>query len=238
MQSSLQLKVNREESTTTVFFNYTLSSLRNNTDGAFSIAPSGDQALEWGPANGDVRHRLNTSINNQIVKNLLIVININGASAAPYTIRTGLDDNGDLVFNDRPAGVGRNSARGAWPLDGIDIGNVFTYKETMLEAELRKGSAELLVLGVLQQGARHGYDIARVIEERSGGAITFHSATLYPTLYRLERKKLIVGRWVEKAGQRRRRFYRITPAGRAALGEQRSAWARFFDTLQRVVPVR
>jgi transcriptional regulator len=108
----------------------------------------------------------------------------------------------------------------------------------MLEAELRKGSAELLVLGVLQEGSRHGYDIARVIEERSDGAITFHSATLYPTLYRLEHKKLITGRWVEKAGQRRRRFYRITPAGRAALGKQRHAWARFFDTLQRVVAVR
>lgn len=108
----------------------------------------------------------------------------------------------------------------------------------MLEAELRKGSAELLVLGVLRERARHGYDIARLIEERSGGAITFHSATLYPTLYRLERKKWITGKWVEKAGQRRRRFYRITAAGRAALGAQRSAWSRFFATLQRVVPAR
>ena len=72
----------------------------------------------------------------------------------------------------------------------------------MLESELRKGSAEILVLGVLQAGTRHGYDVARVIEERSGGAITFHSATLYPTLYRLERKGLIKGRWVEKAGER------------------------------------
>jgi hypothetical protein len=98
---------------TTVFFNYTLSSTRNNTDGAFSLAPLGDQEFEWGPANGDVRHRLNVSVNNQIVKNLLIAVNVNGSSGAPYTIRTGRDENGDLVFNDRPAGVGRNSERAA-----------------------------------------------------------------------------------------------------------------------------
>ena len=108
----------------------------------------------------------------------------------------------------------------------------------MLASELRKGSAELLVLGVLRERQRHGYEIARVIEERSDGSIVFHSATLYPTLYRLERKKLIVGRWVERAGQRRRRFYRITPAGRAVLGEQQTAWTRFFETLHRVIKVQ
>jgi len=105
----------------------------------------------------------------------------------------------------------------------------------MLESELRKGSAEVLILGVLQTHARHGYEIARVIEERSGGLISFHSATLYPTLYRLERKKLITGQWVERDGQRRRRYYRITAKGRAALGEQQTAWTRFFDALGRVV---
>jgi transcriptional regulator len=108
----------------------------------------------------------------------------------------------------------------------------------MLESELRKGSAELLVLGVLQERSRHGYDLARVIEERSDGAIVFNSATLYPTLYRLEQKGLVVGRWVERAGERRRRFYRITTAGRRVLGEQRTAWTRFFDALDRVVRVR
>jgi transcriptional regulator len=107
----------------------------------------------------------------------------------------------------------------------------------MLESELRKGSAEILVLGVLQERRRHGYEIARLIEQRSEGAIIFHSATLYPTLYRLERKRLITGRWVEKAGQRRRRFYRITARGRAVLGEQRTAWSRFFDALHRVVRI-
>ena len=107
----------------------------------------------------------------------------------------------------------------------------------MLASELRKGSAELLVLGVLRERSRHGYQIARLIEERSNGEIAFHSATLYPTLYRLERKKLITGRWIERAGQRRRRFYRITAAGKAMLGEQQTAWARFFEALHRVIAV-
>jgi transcriptional regulator len=108
----------------------------------------------------------------------------------------------------------------------------------MLQSELRKGSAEMLVLGVLQDRERHGYEIARVIEERSGGEISFHSATLYPTLYRLEKRKLIAGRWIERAGERRRRCYRITPAGRAVLGEQENAWQTFFEAMRRVIATR
>jgi hypothetical protein len=113
---------------TTVFFNYTIASLRNNTDGAFSLAPLGDQELEWGAANGDVRHRLNINVNNQIVKNLLIGINLTGSTGVPYTIRTGRDDNGDLVFNDRPDGVGRNTERAAshWTINTM-IGYGFAF---------------------------------------------------------------------------------------------------------------
>ena len=109
------------------------------------------------------------------------------------------------------------------------------YKDHMLHAELRKGSAEILILGVLQERERHGYDIARVIEQRSQGAIRFHSATLYPTLYKLEKRRLIAGRWIEKSGERRRRSYRITAAGRAALGEQQNAWSAFFDAMRQVI---
>jgi hypothetical protein len=111
-----------------VFVNYTWSSQRNNTDGAFSLAPLGNLDFEWGPANGDVRHRLNISVNNQIVKNLLMGVNINANSGFPYTIRTGRDENGDLVFNDRPAGVGRNSERGAshWTINTM-LGYGFAF---------------------------------------------------------------------------------------------------------------
>jgi PadR family transcriptional regulator PadR len=108
----------------------------------------------------------------------------------------------------------------------------------MLGSEVRKGSAEVLILGTLEERARHGYEIARLIEMRSRGEIVFHSATLYPTLARLEQRSLIKGRWVEKAGQRRRRYYRITSAGRRALHEQRTSWQRFVEALTRVARIR
>ena len=104
--------------------------------------------------------------------------------------------------------------------------------------EMKKGSAELLVLAVLEDGERHGYEIARQIERRSRGAISFYAASLYPMLYRLERRGLILGRWVEKAGQRRRRYYRLTPAGDEALAAQRGLWQEFFQGLNRVARLR
>jgi DNA-binding PadR family transcriptional regulator len=107
-----------------------------------------------------------------------------------------------------------------------------------LARELKRGSAELLVLALLEERERHGYDLARLIGERSQGAINFHVASLYPTLYRLEDKNLIEGRWVEKAGQRRRRYYRLTPPGRRTLASQRSVWEGFFEGLNRVAGFR
>lgn len=103
-----------------------------------------------------------------------------------------------------------------------------------LERELKRGSTELLILALLEECDRHGYDIARLIDDRSDGAISFHAASLYPTLYRMEQKRLIEGRWVEKAGQRRRRYYKLTAAGRKALASQRSLWENFFYALNRV----
>ena len=105
-------------------------------------------------------------------------------------------------------------------------------------SELKRGSIELLVLALLEERSRHGYEIARLIDERSGGAITFHAASLYPTLYRLEDRGLIEGRWIERAGQRRRRYYRLTAPGRKVLARQRSAWDAFFLALDRVARVR
>jgi PadR family transcriptional regulator, regulatory protein PadR len=107
-----------------------------------------------------------------------------------------------------------------------------------LARELKRGSTELLILALLEEADRHGYDLARLIDERSDGAISFHAASLYPTLYRLEGKGLIGGRWVEKTGQRRRRYYRLTPAGRRTLASQRNVWENFFTALSRVARIR
>ena len=106
-----------------------------------------------------------------------------------------------------------------------------------LARELKRGSAELMILALLDQRERHGYELARLIGERSLGAINFHVASLYPTLYRMEDKGVIEGRWVEKAGQRRRRYYRLTADGRKALKAHRSVWQNFFEGLNRVAGI-
>ena len=111
-------------------------------------------------------------------------------------------------------------------------------RTTKADAALKKGSAEMLVLSLLEERARHGYEIAKLIEARSNGVLTFHAASLYPLLYRMEGRRLIQGRWVEKAGQRRKRHYTITAAGRTLLAERRSGWNTFIDALVRVAGLR
>jgi transcriptional regulator len=108
----------------------------------------------------------------------------------------------------------------------------------MLTAELKKGSAEFLILSLLEAEARHGYEISKLIETRSGGVLTFHVASLYPLLYRMEERGWIVGRWVERAGQRRRRYYSITKDGRTILDAQRKSWREFVAAMGNVVRVR
>jgi len=108
------------------------------------------------------------------------------------------------------------------------------YIDRILDRELKKGSAELLVLALVEHRPRHGYEISRVIEERSEGAVRFRVASLYTLLYRLEKRGWIAGRWVEKSGQRRRRYYRITASGRRVLAQQRSGWERFVTAVNRI----
>lgn len=105
---------------------------------------------------------------------------------------------------------------------------------TNLERELKRGSAELLILALLEGRERHGYDIGKQIDEQSDGTISFHVTSLYPTLYRLEARGWIEGRWVEKPGQRRRRYYRLTPGGHGMLTRQRSTWETFAKAIHRI----
>jgi len=104
----------------------------------------------------------------------------------------------------------------------------------MLGRELKKGSAELMVLALLSGRARHGYEISKIIEQRSQGAVTFHIGSLYPLLYRMEERGWIVGAWVEKPGERRRRFYRLTREGRTVLRAQRENWKTFVAAIGRI----
>lgn len=101
--------------------------------------------------------------------------------------------------------------------------------------ELKKGTAELLVLSLIEDRARHGYEIAKLIGAATDGELNFHAASLYPLLYRLEQRKWIRGRWVEKAGQRRRRYYELTAAGGKALAVQRAGWKSFVKAMSRIV---
>ena len=108
----------------------------------------------------------------------------------------------------------------------------------VLDRELKKGSAELLILSLLEDRPRHGYDIGQLIELRSRGALRFNVASLYPLLYRLEKRNWIRGRWIEKAGQRRRRYYRLTMAGRRVLARQRDGWVEFVEAVRLITGIQ
>lgn len=108
----------------------------------------------------------------------------------------------------------------------------------MFAPDLKKGSAELLVLSLLEERPRHGYEIGKLIESRSRGRIAFRIGSLYPILCRLENRGLIQGRWVEKEGERRRRFYRLTAEGRKFLAKQRNLWEQFVAAVNQVARPR
>jgi transcriptional regulator len=105
------------------------------------------------------------------------------------------------------------------------------------DPEWKKGSAELLVLSLLEDQPRHGYDISKLIQLRSGGALRFHVTSLYPLLHRLEQEGLLDGRWVEKPAQRRRRYYHLTPQGRRVLREKQKSWRDFVSLISQVTGI-
>jgi PadR family transcriptional regulator, regulatory protein PadR len=108
----------------------------------------------------------------------------------------------------------------------------------MLGAVLKKGTTPLLILSLLEVEARHGYELSRLIESQSRGVVSVHAASLYPLLYEMEQRKWIQGRWVEKPGQRRRRYYRLTAAGRRELEAQRASWSEFARAVSLVAGVQ
>src|SRR5271154_4209235 len=109
-----------------------------------------------------------------------------------------------------------------------------THIGVPVDRELKKGSAELLILSLIEHRARHGYEISKLIEERSDGVLKFNVASFYPLLYRLEKRGFIAGRWVEKSGQRRRRYYRLTTEGKQILKTQQATWLNFVNAIRRI----
>ncbi len=109
-----------------------------------------------------------------------------------------------------------------------------THISQMFDRELKKGSAELMILSLVEARPRHGYEISKLIETRSGGVVRFNVASLYPLLYRLEERGWIKGRWVEEPGQRRRRFYKLTAEGGRVLAAQRRTWREFVEAINRI----
>ena len=107
-------------------------------------------------------------------------------------------------------------------------------EDTSSQLEWKRGSAELLILSLIEARPRHGYEISRLIEQRSEGTVRFYVASLYPLLYRLEKRGWIQGRWIEKSGQRRRRYYRLTSQGRKVLASQRRGWQAFVMAIKRI----
>jgi DNA-binding PadR family transcriptional regulator len=106
-------------------------------------------------------------------------------------------------------------------------------RSKLLDRELKKGSAELLILSLIEHRPRYGQEVGKLIEQRSGGALKFNVASFFPLFYRLEKRGFISGRWVEKAGQRRRRFYGLNAQGKT-LKDQCSSWAQFVNAIDRI----
>jgi PadR family transcriptional regulator PadR len=107
-------------------------------------------------------------------------------------------------------------------------------ESTISQTEWKRGSAELLILSLVEARPRHGYEISKLIEQRSGGTVRFHVSSLYPMLYRLEQRGWLHGRWVEKSVQRRRRYYRVTRQGRRVLTSQLRGWREFVAGINRI----
>ena len=107
----------------------------------------------------------------------------------------------------------------------------------MLDAELKKGTTAFLILSLLEVEPRHGYELSKLIESRSRGVVSIYAASLYPLLYKLEKQEWIEGRWVEKPGERRRRYYTLTAEGTRQLEAERRGWMAFVHAVAQITGV-
>jgi len=106
-----------------------------------------------------------------------------------------------------------------------------------IDTKIKRGSGELAILALLDQEPLHGYEISKRIEQQSGGILRFNLASLYPLLYRLEKRGWVQGKWEAAKSGRQRRYYRLTPAGKKQLVPLREEWSLFFRALNRIAGV-
>src|SRR5690349_24815493 len=104
-----------------------------------------------------------------------------------------------------------------------------------MDTELLKGTLSLLILSLLSRKAVYGYEIAATVHRDTDGAFTWREGSLYPSLHKLEADGLIAGAWEEKETGRKRRYYHITKAGRAALKAKRESWAELCRGVDRIL---
>ncbi|HET8923210.1 MAG TPA: PadR family transcriptional regulator [Candidatus Acidoferrum sp.] len=107
----------------------------------------------------------------------------------------------------------------------------------MIGPGIKRGTAELAILSVLEDGPLHGYEMARRIERQTKGTLRFTLAALYPMLYRMEQRGWIRGNWETAGNGRRRRCYRLTRAGKKELSPLRREWAELFRALHQLTKV-
>lgn len=104
----------------------------------------------------------------------------------------------------------------------------------MIDANVKRGSAELAVMSLLERGALHGYEIAKRVEQETGGVLKFDVASLYPLLYRMEKDGWVVAEWQESESGRKRRCYKLTREGKKQLTPLRAQWRSFFEALNQL----
>lgn len=106
-----------------------------------------------------------------------------------------------------------------------------------IRSQIARGSGELAILSLLAEQPFYGFEIARQIGERTGGALQFTLASLYPLLYEMEKRGWVEGRWQANEAGRDRRYYRLTAAGKKQLAPLRAEWRAFFHALDSLAGV-
>ncbi len=106
-----------------------------------------------------------------------------------------------------------------------------------IDARIKRGSGKLAILALLDQEPMHGYEISKRISQATGGVLQFNLASLYPLLYRMEKRDWVRGKWEEAPSGRKRRYYHLTPKGKRQLAPLRREWSLFFQALHNLAGV-